>query len=126
MINSRTITPAKIQIWLLARVYKIPKGIHLFLASNLDSRGLMSKIIGPRGSLYTPETASQGYMNFPLIGAGGSKYLNILAFLGPSIRPPREQNCQNDKSWEPGNDDVICQMLNADPWDMLNNFCFHV
>ena len=21
---------------------------------------------------------------------------------------------------------VICQMLNVDPWDMLNNFCFHV
>ena len=32
----------QIQIWLLTRVYKtkMPKGIHLFVAFNLDSRGL--------------------------------------------------------------------------------------
>ena len=21
---------------------------------------------------------------------------------------------------------LLCQMINFDPWDMLNNFCFHV
>ena len=33
---------------------------------------------------------------------------------------------RSDKSWEPVNHYVIAVIHVSDPWDMLNNFCFHV